>query len=141
MLNRILLATDGSLHAENTIHFATNLAKALQAELIVMYAFDAVKPLRKRPSGLADEYRALLEEEAKETAQEIAERLREQKLRVNALAVEGSPGEAILRAIHTETPDLVVMGAREESGLSGLFVSSVAEYVVRHSPVPVLVVK
>lgn len=141
MINRILLPTDGSEQAEQTIRFATDLAKTLNAEVIIMYAFNSVKPLRKRSSMLADDFRSSLEEDAREIAQEIAERLREQGLTVNALVVEGNPAEAILHAIHAETPDLVVMGAREEGGLTGLFVSSVAEHVVRHSPAPVLVVK
>lgn len=141
MINRILLPTDGSPHAEHTIRFAIDLATRLNAELIVMYAYGAVKALRRRGGDVAEEYRLSLEEEAKELVQEIAERLRAEGLTVNGLAVEGNPAEAILRAVESEMPDLVVMGARGENLLAALFQTSVAEMVVRHSPAPVLVVK
>lgn len=106
-----------------------------------MYAYGAVKALRRRGGEVAEEYRLSLEQEAKELVQEIAERLRAEGLTVNGLAVEGNPAEAILRAVESEMPDLVVMGARGENLLAALFQTSVAEMVVRHSPAPVLVVK
>lgn len=141
MIQRILLPTDGSEYAEKTIEMAITLAKKLDAMVIVMYAYDALKPLRKRSSMLTDDVRHSMEKEATELVQEVAARLQAQELTVQALAVEGHPAEAILRAIQAESPDLVVMGARGEGGFVGLMMGSVAENVVRHSPVPVLVVK
>lgn len=141
MIHKILLPTDGSSQAESTIQYTLALAATLHAEIVVMYAYDPVKPLRKGSNQLADDFRQSLQQEAREIAQEIGERLREQGLTVNALAVEGNPAEAILSAIHTETPDLVIMGIRGESGFTGMFVQSVTEHVLRHSPVPILIVK
>lgn len=141
MIHKILLPTDGSAQAEPTIRYALELAASLHAEIIVMYAFDPAKPLRKGSNLLADNLRQSLQQEAREIAQEIGERLRAGGLTVNALAVEGNPVEAILSAIQTETPDLVVMGIRGKPRLTGLFTHRVTDLVLRHSPIPVLIVK
>jgi nucleotide-binding universal stress UspA family protein len=64
--------------------------------------------------------------------------------KLQGLDIEVLPGKAIptlLRIIEREDPDLVVLGSHGRSGLSHLFLGSVAEKIVRHSPSPVLVSK
>ncbi|NWF63605.1 MAG: universal stress protein [Chloroflexi bacterium] len=71
----------------------------------------------------------------------MAERFKAEGIAVSAVAVEGTPAEAILRAIDELKPDLVVMGSRGEGGFANALLGGVAEQVVHHSPAPVLVVK
>jgi nucleotide-binding universal stress UspA family protein len=52
----------------------------------------------------------------------------------------GDPAAEILRAIDELKPELVVMGTHGRRGLARLLLGSVAEKVVRSSPVPVLTV-
>lgn len=141
MIKKILLPTDGSEHAEKTVLYAINLAKALGASVQVMYAFRPVTSLRKRAAMMLEEYYAALEEEAKEIVTEVAERFKAEGIDVSAVAVEGPPAEAILRAVDELKPDLVVMGSRGEGGFANVLLGGVAEQVVHHSPAPVLVVK
>ena len=141
MTNKILLPTDGSEHSENTIQYAINHAKLTGASIVVMYAYNPQLIFRKRGTLVAEELKSSLEEDAREIVEDVSERLKTEGLSVSALAVEGPPAEAILRAIEEEKPDLVVMGSRGASGLPGLTLGSVAEKVVRYSPVTVVVVK
>jgi nucleotide-binding universal stress UspA family protein len=55
--------------------------------------------------------------------------------------VEGEPVEAIVRAASVCEADAIVIGSHGRKGLARLFLGSVAENVVRHSPLPVLVVR
>lgn len=141
MIKKILLPTDGSEHAEKTIRYAVDLAKSLGASVDIMYAYQASASLRKRASIMLEEYRKALEEDAKEIVTEVAERLKADGVAVSATVVEGSPAEAILRAIDELKPDLVVMGSRGEGGFANALLGGVAEQVVHHSTVNVLVVK
>lgn len=141
MINKILLPTDGSEYAEKTVRFAIDLAKSLGASVDVMYAFRPVASLRKRAAMMLEEYYSALEEDAKEVVTEVAERFKSEGIEVSAVAVEGPPAEAILRAIDELKPSLVVMGAKGENGLASVLLGGVAEQVVHHSTVPVLVVK
>lgn len=142
MTQKILLPTDGSEHAEKTIQYAVSLAKATGATLVAMYAFTPPLSLRsQRGAAMMEEFRTSLEAEAKDIIAEVAERLTKEGLHVTTLAVEGSPAEAILRAAEDEKPDVIVMGSRGGGSWPGLTLGSVAEKVVRYSPVTVTVVK
>lgn len=54
--------------------------------------------------------------------------------------VFGDPAQEILKAIETENIDLVIIGTHGRKGLEHVFFGSVAENVVKKSPVPVLTV-
>jgi len=55
--------------------------------------------------------------------------------------VEGSPAREIVDHAASIGADLVVMGTHGRSGVDRLLLGSVAERVVRSSPVPVLTVR
>lgn len=54
--------------------------------------------------------------------------------------VFGDPAQEILKSIESEGVDLVIMGTHGSKGLDKVFFGSVAETVVKKSPVPVLTV-
>ena len=53
----------------------------------------------------------------------------------------GVEWEQILEVVKARNADLIVMGTHGRRGLSRLFLGSVAEKVVRISPVPVLTIR
>jgi nucleotide-binding universal stress UspA family protein len=58
------------------------------------------------------------------------------------VAIEfGDPGEAICAQAANVCADAIVVGRREKKWLSRLFDPSVSEYVIRHAPCPVVVVR
>lgn len=61
--------------------------------------------------------------------------------RVAGRVVAGSARSTILRELREHRYDLVVMGTHGRTGLSRLFLGSVAEHVVRAAPCPVLIVR
>jgi len=57
-----------------------------------------------------------------------------------SIIISGDPVEEILKTIEAEGIDLVIMGTHGRKGLEHAVMGSVAERVVKRSPVPVLVV-
>jgi nucleotide-binding universal stress UspA family protein len=53
---------------------------------------------------------------------------------------EGNPQEAILKTATIWEADLIVMGTHSRTGLSHFLLGSVAEHVVRHAAIPVMVI-
>jgi nucleotide-binding universal stress UspA family protein len=53
---------------------------------------------------------------------------------------EGSPHEEILNTIQSWDADLLVIGTHGRTGLKHLLMGSVAEHIIRHSSIPVMVV-
>lgn len=57
------------------------------------------------------------------------------------MIVEGNPHEEILEYVSEHDIDMVVMGTHGRTGIDRVVMGSVAERVVRQSPVPVLTVR
>src|SRR4030043_72429 len=57
------------------------------------------------------------------------------------VVAEGSAAKKIVETAEKEKADLVVMGKKGQSMLEKILIGSVANHVLRHSPVPVLMTK
>jgi nucleotide-binding universal stress UspA family protein len=59
---------------------------------------------------------------------------------IRHFTLEGTPQKEIINKAIEWNADLIVMGTHGRTGLEHLLMGSVAEYIIRHSPIPVLVV-
>ena len=57
------------------------------------------------------------------------------------LIESGTPAEAIVQTAQKQNCDLIVMGTHGHGTISDVFIGSTAKWVVKHSPVPVLVIR
>jgi nucleotide-binding universal stress UspA family protein len=147
---KILVATDFSPSAGAAADWAVTLARAFDAEVIVLHVLDParVAAARRAPSrrlhqlgpyaagGIAELVDWIHEDAAQRLALETA---RYPKART--LIKEGVPGTTILEAAAELQPDLIVVGTQGLTGLAHFLLGSVAEHIVRHSRVPVLTVR
>lgn len=82
--------------------------------------------------------------EAMEGAKKAMEKLCNDQLKgcpnFKRLLVSGDPAIEILNMVEAEGIDLVIMGTHGRKGLEQVFFGSVAEKVVKKSPVPVFVI-
>ncbi len=142
MYTKILIATDGSENSEVAEDHGLTLAKELGASVTIFHVVEVIRPSRSisSPTSLMlDEQKRMLTEEGERIVKEVEKKGEKMGLKVNTAVVEGHPANEILE--HAKDYDLVVVGTLGKSGISHLVMGSVAEKVVRHSPVPVLVVK
>jgi nucleotide-binding universal stress UspA family protein len=142
-IQHLLVATDFSPCAEAAADVAARLAQPLQATVDVLTVVDS--------SGWTDvatdpafrqQRRAEVCEQARQRAQAFGDRYfaTAAALRVRVRDGEDAVGE-IIRAAEELGSDLIVMGTHGTSGLAHLILGSVAEKVLRTSPVPVLTVR
>ena len=146
---RILAATDGSAPATRAVEFAARLANELGARLKLIHVCSE----RDVPEEQLDDY--ALSEHA--TPAEVLDALSKEKLRVaqqradalgarnvettSLLELEtGAIAETIMDAAHRDEADMIVMGKRGLSRLSGLIVGSVSQKVVSAATCAVIVV-
>ena len=78
--------------------------------------------------------------EGEEAISEIGEMASDAGVPFEKIVAEGNPGEEIIRRSRESGTDLLVMGSIGRTGLEKIMLGSVAEKVVRHSKVPVLIV-
>jgi nucleotide-binding universal stress UspA family protein len=69
------------------------------------------------------------------------ERARRQNVSAKGFVVRGRPADILVAAAQQRNADLIVLGSHGRRGVHHLLLGSVAEHVVRKSPVPVLVVR
>jgi nucleotide-binding universal stress UspA family protein len=136
---RLLLATDLSEASEAATDEAFELAKRLEASLLVVSVIDPGSLLL--PGG---RFRARVDQvrERREVqAQALVERGRTEGVEVSFLVWTGDPGDMIVEAAEAEHVDMVVVGSHGRGAVGRLFLGSVSEHVVRHATCPVLVVR
>ena len=133
MYDDVLIATDGSEGAGAAADYAFELAERYGARLhavCVVNPYDCATVVEREER----------EERARETVDGLAERAGDAGIEATAEVRIGFPHEELV-GYATERADLVVMGTHGRSGVQRFLLGSVAEKVVRLSPVPVLTVR
>jgi nucleotide-binding universal stress UspA family protein len=139
MFNTILVPTDGSAGMDRVIDTASELAETHDAELHFVYAAHTAS-FANLPMETSWESIGTMLREQGETALAAAER-RATVDRVETTIVEGPPSRAVREYAADAGCDLIVMGTHGRGGLNRILLGSVAERVVRSSPIPVMTVR
>ncbi|MCX8088061.1 MAG: universal stress protein [Meiothermus ruber] len=138
MFKNILLAFDGSAHAQKAAQIAADLARQYRAWLCLVHTYDPV------PDYLGEPFL----QEAISRRTEAADRVVAQALallgelpQLETEILEGPPAEAVLRVAEVRKVDLIVMGTRGLGQLQGLLLGSQSQKVLTHAACPVLLVR
>jgi len=141
-LKKILWATDFSDEGQEACLYAMNFAKELKASLIAMHVVPDFSPALYNTSysirGELAKRVNFLKKEAKKKLESI-KKAKEKPFKI--IVKEGSPSKKIIETAEEEKVDLIVIGKRGLSAVEKLFIGSVANQVLRNSPVPVLITK
>ena len=143
MFKHIIVPIDGSDFSLQAVDLAASLAKEQRAECTVFTAVDIIPAaaLAAATPDLVNAWLKTLEDQAQIAVDEAVARLRAAGVEANAEVAKGYPADVILEVTARHRGDLIVMGSHGRSGLRRLFLGSVAESVLRSSPVPVLIVR
>ena len=141
-IQRILAPIDFTAASNASLEYAIDLAAALKAAVLVVHVYQI--PMYSFPDGAiitSSELAAKLSDAAQKNL-DAAVHLHEQRgVSVSAMLVSGDPPEEIVRLAQVEKADLIVLGTHGRRGLSRALVGSVAEQVLRTSPVPVVTMR
>jgi universal stress protein A len=142
-IHRILVPTDFSEPAAAALKWATTLAREFDSQLYLLhvvpepYAYPWGTELSTLP---LNDILAQSEEAARQRLGELAADTALPAGRVVTTAVVGTPVDQVLALVKDEQIDLIVLGTHGRGLVGHLLLGSVAERVVRRSPVPVLTV-
>ncbi|GGO00155.1 universal stress protein [Haloarcula pellucida] len=141
MYDDILLPTDGSDGIAAAAEHAGNFAHRFDATVHVLSVVDTRNRFESPTAGLSAEAWTEAERERAEQAVDDTVSALPESVPVETAVVEGVPRSEILAYVEDERSDLVVMGTHGRTGLDHYLIGSVAEKVVRRSPVPVVTVR
>ncbi len=135
MFDRILIPIDGSDCAKRAAKYGLKLGTAYGSTVTVVYALE-----RSRFRRVDTETQAEREEQATDYFAEIEAMADDVGISVDTTLLEGKPHEAIAEHASEIDTNLIVMGRRGRSGLSGQLLGSVTDRVLRTVTVPVCAV-
>ena len=147
MIEKILVAMDGSKHAGHALKYAIELAVKWDAQLIVLSVIPPLKPILPDPVGfyptyipqfedeLENAYKSILDEAVNTVAKEQPD------IKVEARLEKGRPPDVIVEIAKTENVDLIVMGSRGLGGITGSVLGSTSQAVVHSCTKSILIIK
>ncbi|APW97363.1 universal stress protein UspA [Halobiforma lacisalsi AJ5] len=139
MFDTVVVATDGSESVERAVDVALDLADRFDAEIHALSVVDASQ-VDASPQQLREELRTALETTADAALATVEERTDEDR-EIETAVREGRPASEICEYAREIDADVIATGTRGRHGENRLLLGSVAERVVRTSPVPVLTVR
>ncbi|BFZ19065.1 hypothetical protein BsWGS_22104 [Bradybaena similaris] len=143
MQRTVIIAVDNSGRSESAFDFYTKYAMIKDDKIVLVHVSEYTS-LVQAPSLLTDPVVSTeLIKEAEMTVKllldKYSDKLKKLRLSGRVKQMAGHVGEAIIAASREENAGLIVLGTRGLSRVQRTFISSVSDYILRHSHVPVLI--
>lgn len=140
-LKRILVPVDGSKESIAACQWASTIAEATGAEILLLHVVDLNEKMtsfdRVSMSGYVPEK---LEKQGREVLYRYSEHM-PRTVSVHPLLKMGSPHQIIVAVAEEYHPDWILMGSRGAGNLKEIVMGSVSQYVLHHVTCPVMIVK
>jgi nucleotide-binding universal stress UspA family protein len=141
---KVLFCTDFSENADYAFEFACGIAKRDGGVLYILHVIP-----HNPNQAYVDSFLTTgdLERMQKSIQEDLVNRYREryeekieQEIKFETITRAGREDEEILEFAKEEKVDLIVMGTHGRTGIEHVFFGSVAEKVLRRSPIPVFII-
>jgi nucleotide-binding universal stress UspA family protein len=137
--NKILIAVDASEYSMTAARKGLELSHQLNAAAALIFVVDTSKSLGNADAGITPvQALIVLKKEAEDTLDQLAAMYNGSTL--FKFMPEGHPREEIMKTAEVWGADLIVVSTHGRTGLMHMLLGSNAEYIVRHSTIPVMVV-
>lgn len=137
---KILVAIDNSSWSMKAAKTGFALAHSLKATVGLLYVVDRSREVVNADLGITPQQSGtVLLNEAENTIEQYI-RLYDGVDKVERFTPEGIPEKEIINVSQEWPADIIVMGTHGRSAISKMLTGSVAEYVIRHSTIPVLII-
>ncbi len=138
----IVVGTDGSESAQRAVKEAMRLAKALDAKLHVVAAFEALRGARiaGAPEGAAKVWAPLPDAKVEATLSEAAAAVRIAGVEVETHAEQRDPADALLAVAENVGASMIVVGSKGMHGARRLALGNVPNKVSHSARCNVLIV-
>ncbi len=140
-MNKIIVPIDFSEHSEYALEAAVKLAKGNDAEIIALHMLEMSDSVLTSTDSEQQQKAVFFLKLAEKRFNEFLDKPYLKDANVTPLVKHFKVFSEVNDVAKDQGADLIVMGSHGTSGLSEIFVGSNTEKVVRHSEIPVLVLK
>jgi nucleotide-binding universal stress UspA family protein len=137
-VRRIVYATDYSDSAGIGLHYAAELARTFGADLTVLHVMDRLELWGSELIEHPPDHITRVRDIAVEKLLQVVKPEQTADLKLQTVAVEGTPHREIPRFAEDAVADLIVLNVQSKSVLERAMLGATAERVIRSARVPVL---
>ncbi|MFK7809315.1 MAG: universal stress protein [Saprospiraceae bacterium] len=136
-MKKILIPVDFSSNSLSAMEYGLQLAKEFGISVTLIYSFD-----KQQPGNIMSSVRKILEEEAQIEMRNILSDAKKiaPDVPIDTLIAKGQAANEIIETAKGKDYDLIIMGTKGASGLTEIFIGSVANRVIAAAEVPTIVV-
>ncbi|MEI5906392.1 universal stress protein [Bacillus spongiae] len=139
MFKKILLASDGSTHAQRAAEKAVHLAQLDRGEPVtIAYVVDGAT---SKSDVLSQGSKELIELKRRERLNETEQFFEKEDVPYEVKILKGEPGPTLIKFANENEFDLVIIGSRGLNSLQEMVLGSVSHKVAKHVQCPVMIVK
>ncbi|WP_410509459.1 universal stress protein [Methanosarcina hadiensis] len=138
---KVMIATDGSVCSRMAANNAIKLARLSGGTVYAVYVVSTDYFSSMAVDFDWERMCEALKKEGKKAVNYVKRAGEMEGVKVETVLLKGHPADELIRHAEKEAMDIVVMGSLGKTGLDRILLGSVAENTVRHSKVPVMVVK
>jgi len=141
-MNRILWATDFSDEAHEAFTYADIFAKTFGAEIFGLHVMPGFSPEHYQSAIVViDELKKRMEHMRNMAEEKFKSFQKAKGMTFEYHIKDGSASKVIVETAEELEADLIVIGRKGLSAIERLFIGNVANQVLRHSPIPILITK
>jgi nucleotide-binding universal stress UspA family protein len=142
MFTNLVVALDGSHCADRALQLALGLAKMTGAKLAICSVADPAPVYGTlEPSALIEHTLEEIRNEARRVVDEALAKAKAAGVSAAGSILEGEPVYEIVAYANSIKADGIVIGTHGRSGVSRLFMGSIAEGVMRQATMPIITVR
>jgi nucleotide-binding universal stress UspA family protein len=139
-----MIATDGSEASKYAADVGISLARRSAGKVFAVYVVDVQRLVQLHGyttlHGLKENLLNAMLNEGEEAVAYLEKKSKEAGISCEKVILKGNPSDELLKYSNEFGVDILVIGSIGRTGISRFLLGSVAEKVVRHSEVPVMVV-
>jgi len=139
-MKKILVAHDGSRHAQKALRKGMEIASQFGGSLTVLAVVPELRITELTPLDQA-RLREAMEQQAQKNLKKAKARMKKEAVPVRTVVGQGNAAEVILETAKKMRASLIVIGSHGRQGVEKFLLGSVSAKVVGHADRPVLVVK
>jgi len=141
---KVLFCTDFSKNSDCAFDYAFGIAKRDEGVLYILHVIPTTPDSQRLERWLSreqlDKVKATLREDREKTFNDKYLKHIKDKTRVKIVTDSGREDEKILKFVRKEEIDIIVIGTHGRTGIEHVLLGSIAEKIIRRSPIPVFII-
>ena len=136
IFKKILVPYDNSINSKRALNKAFELASITNSTIILVHVVAYHNAMAK----IVEPYKENMIVHVNKFFKEIEENAKGKKIKIDKKILYGRPSEEIMDLMKEKKFDLIIMGKRGTTKITGPTLGSVSNALVQHSKIPVMIV-